>query len=346
MTLLSVLGGLTAAATVAATARGIVARRRALAAVAPELRHPLLYLPLSITNTTALAIARRRNLPGGTLRPGVRCDTHTVPVPAGGAPVTVLSYQTPDRSTPSAALLWIHGGGTIIGAADMADGWCSRVAAELGILVISVDYRLAPENPYPAGLDDCYHALRWLHDHAEDLGVHPDRIAVGGESAGGGLAATLAQRAGDTGVPVAFQALVYPMLDDRTVLRPTPSIPFLPPWTYKSNRFGWTCYLGHPPAYADDRPYIAAARRSDLTGLPPAWIGVGDLDLFHTEDIDYAHRLNQAGVACEVVEVPGMYHGADLLRGNAASMIGFRASLIHALKTALVQPHRGDLPVN
>ncbi|WP_240522172.1 alpha/beta hydrolase fold domain-containing protein [Amycolatopsis vastitatis] len=97
-----------------------------------------------------------------------------------------------------------------------------------------------------------------------------------------------------------------------------------------------------------DRPPAARppARRSDLTGLPPAWIGVGDLDLFHTEDIDYAHRLNQAGVACELVEVPGMYYCADLLRGNAASVIGFRASLINALKTALVQPHRGDLPVN
>ncbi|MFF4402521.1 alpha/beta hydrolase [Streptomyces sp. NPDC001480] len=253
-------------------------------------------------------------------------------------PVEVLTYQASGQA-PRAALLWIHGGGTVMGAARQENTWCSRVADELGALVVSVDYRLAPENPYPAALDDCFGALRWLQANAAALGIDPARIAVGGESAGGGLAAAVVQRAHDSGVPVRFQLLLYPMLDDRTALRVDPPNSAIYTWTPDSNRFAWTSYLGRPPQDRDDRPYIAAARRRNLDGLPPAWIGVGDIDLFHDEDVDYARRLSEAGVACELRLESGMYHGADaLLDGKAPSMTAFRTAALDALRTALAKP--------
>jgi acetyl esterase/lipase len=136
-------------------------------------------------------------------------------------------------------------------------------------------------------------------------------------------------------VPVRFQLLVYPMLDDRTVLRGDHTGTGAFGWTPSANRFGWTSYLAHEPRPEEPRPYAAAARRADLRCLPPAWIGVGALDLFHAEDLDYAERLSAAGVPCELVVVPGMYHGADgLLDGKATSMAGFRAQMIEALRTA------------
>jgi acetyl esterase/lipase len=233
------------------------------------------------------------------------------------------------------AIVWIHGGGTIMGVPEQAHHTCSRMAQELGALVVSVNYRLAPEHPFPAGLEDCYAALCWVAQHADDLGVDPARIAVGGDSAGGLLAASLAQVARDRGGPaIAFQALVYPMLDDRTVLRGEPQRTTRV-WTHPSNRFAWTAYLGHEPSPAPERPYAAPARTEDLRGLPPAWIGVGDLDLFLEEDVDYATRLEAAGVACELHIEPGMYHGADSVLPTKPTMRAFRARAEGALRTAL-----------
>ncbi|MFJ8021462.1 alpha/beta hydrolase [Streptomyces sp. NPDC096311] len=318
----------------------ITARHRALAVVPSELRHPALYVPLNFGNAAVRAIARQAvPLTGATIRPGVRVERCTVPATATNPGVNLLTYQTAGRHKPGGALLWIHGGGTVLGAARQENAWCSRIAAELGVLVVGVDYRLAPENPFPAAHDDCYRALRWLHDNATDLGVDPELIVVGGESAGGGLAATVVQRAHDTGVPVRFQLLEYPMLDDRTVLRLDPHGSSVYTWTPASNRFAWNAYLGRPPQERDDRPYIAAARRADLTGLPPAWIGVGDLDLFCPEDIEYARRLREAGTACELRVEPGMYHGADaLLDGKAPAMTAFRTAMLDALSAALIEP--------
>ena len=214
--------------------------------------------------------------------------------------------------------------------------FCSRVADELGLLVVSVDYRLAPEDPFPAGLEDCNAALTWLHNEADRLGVDPDRIAVGGGSAGGGLAASLAQLVRDEDGPaIAFQLLVYPMLDDRTVVRAEAQGRDALIWSPRSNRFAWTAYLGHEPTLDDERRWAAPARTTDLAGLAPAWIGVGDIDLFHDEDIDYAQRLAAAGVPCALHVEPGMFHGADAVLTTRPSMQAFRDRMIAALAAAV-----------
>lgn len=306
-------------------------RRRRLAPIPRELRMPLLYFQLSLSGPAALAVMRRVwSRPRGAAPPGIRMEQRTL-----RAGPDVFTYEAPSRSGPSGAVLWVHDGGTVMGAARQDHAWCARLAGELGALVISVDYRLAPEHPFPAALDDCDAALRWLCDNSTELGVDPTRIAVAGASAGGGLAAALAQRACDTGNPVCFQLLAYPMLDDRTALRTTPKgRPYT--WTPQSNTYAWTAYLGHPPGQNDGRAYTAAARRDDLRGLPPAWIGVGDIDLFYPENAEYARRLDAAGVPCQLRVVPGMYHAADVfLDGKAPTMARFRDDMVRTLASKL-----------
>jgi acetyl esterase/lipase len=333
----AITGALAVGATAGAAlvARVVQARRRLMGPVLPELRHPLLLVPLHF-GTGSLRLIRRVPVPPTPVVPGVDVEKRTVPTPGQGTGVEVFVYEGPARPRPSGALLWIHGGGYVMGHPATYHELCSRFAHDLGILVVSVDYRLAPEHPFPAGLEDCHAALRWVHDRSEDLGVDPSRIAIGGDSAGGGLAAALAQLAVDRGeVPVCFQLLVYPMLDDRTVLRTDHGGTGSFVWTPESNAFGWTSYLGHPPRDDEDRPYAAPARRADLTGLPPAWIGVGDLDLFHAEDLAYAERLQAAGVPCQVEVVAGMYHAADALFRKSPAMTAFRAARKEALDAAL-----------
>ena len=313
---------------------GVLRRWRALSHVSPDLRTPVIYLPGSIRNGLGLKVARLLGSARTPIATGVHTQDLTIATDDG--PVGVVTYERPDRQRSSGALLWIHGGGLVMGHPPLGHEICSRFADELGIIVASVDYRLAPEHPFPAGLEDCYAALRWLHEMADELGIDAHRIAVGGDSAGGGLAAALGQLARDRGGPdICFQLLVYPMLDDRSVLRADHEGRGNFLWTPASNRYGWTAYLGHAPVAGDDRPHASAARCEDLSGLPPAWIGVGDLDLFYAEDCDYARRLEAAGVPCALRVEPGMYHGAEVLRPKAPAMRAFRAAMTDALRLAL-----------
>jgi acetyl esterase/lipase len=216
------------------------------------------------------------------------------------------------------AIVTIHGGGYVIGSYDMDSPLLERWCPALGVVGVSVEYRLAPETSYPGPLEDCYAALRWTYDHAHKLGIDKDRIGLYGLSAGGGLAAALALLARDRGeVPLAFVLLDCPMLDDR---QQTASIGAegLYVWGSGSNEFGWRSYLG--ALYGSDEvpSYAAAARAADLTRLPPTCVIVGSIDGFRDEDIDYAQRLNQAGVACELHVIAGLPHAYLLVPGAAA----------------------------
>ena len=202
------------------------------------------------------------------------------------------------------ALLWIHGGGYVIGKAAQDDVLCRRYARELGATVASVEYRLGAGASLPRVARGLLFGAEWL-DRLPS--VDPARVAIGGASAGGGLAAALALLTRDRGeISLAAQLLVYPMLDDRTVDRKGLDNPGLRLWNQSSNKYGWSAYLG-----GADPEVAVPARREDLRGLPPAWVGVGTFDLFHDEDLAYAERLKAAGVPCEVEVVPGAFHGFD-----------------------------------
>lgn len=322
-------------AVTAAIGWAVSRRRRAVAPVNADIRTPILYVPMSLRSNAAVRLLRALPVPQIGLAPRVTVEERSIPSGEGDE-LRVLLYERADRPRPSAALLWIHGGGMVIGTPEQGHALSSRWADELGMLVVSVDYRLAPEDPFPAGLDDCYTALRWLVDQADALGVDPSRVAVGGDSAGGGLAAAVGQMARDRGGPaVCFQLLEYPMLDDRSVLRADHAGRGAFLWTPSSNRFAWTAYLGRPPAHGDAPRYAAPARTEDLAGLPPAWVGVGDLDLFFEEDVDYATRLQAAGVPCELHVEPGMYHGADSVLPKAPTSRSFHDRMTAALRAGV-----------
>src|SRR5215218_1031357 len=191
---------------------------------------------------------------------------------------------------PRPAIVWMHGGGLVAGTHVLDDGRFDRWCPKFGVVGVAVDYGLAPERPYPGPIEDSYAALRWTHEHADELGILPGRVGIGGSSAGGNQAAALALLARDRGaLPVAFQALIYPMLDDRMI---TPSSSWdVPIWPPSSNDFGWNAYLQGRRGADDVSIYAAPARATDLAGLPPTFICVGALDGFVDEDVDYATRL-------------------------------------------------------
>ena len=250
--------------------------------------------------------------------------------------IRVRVYRPRSLVSPAPILLWLHGGGFIMGKPEMDEATCSDYAHTLGLVVVSVDYRQAPEHPFPLALNDGYAALRWIAAQAAPLGVDVQRLAIGGQSAGGGLAAALVQLAHDRAeIKPVFQLLIYPMLDDRTVVRTDMVNRGNILWNQASNRFGWESYLQQPGG-ADDVPaYAVPARRAELAGLPPAWIGVGTLDLFYDEDVAYARRLNESGATCELMLVPGAYHGFDVVTPRTAVARGFRYSQIAALRKYL-----------
>ncbi|GAB2678848.1 alpha/beta hydrolase [Nocardia goodfellowii] len=223
-----------------------------------------------------------------------------------------LRIYRPDSVQPTRALLWIHGGGLIIGGAVQDDRLCGATVRELGIVVVSIDYRLAPEHPYPAALDDSMRAWKWLQDNAATLGIDSRQVVVGGQSAGGGLAAALAQRIRDTGqIQPLGQWLFSPMLDDRTAARRELDRIRHHVWDNRLNRFGWRSYLADEPGSAHIDPRAVPARAETLEGLPPAWLGVGDIELFSDEIREYARRLDRAGVHVTLHEATGAPHGFE-----------------------------------
>ncbi|MFT3893997.1 MAG: alpha/beta hydrolase fold domain-containing protein [Anaerolineales bacterium] len=232
-------------------------------------------------------------------------------------------------------LVWLHGGGYVIGTPEIDDLLCIKLVQELGIVVISVDYRLAPQHPFPAALDDAYESLKWAKVYSRRVGID-NRIAIGGRSAGGGLAAALAQLAHDQKeIPLAAQLLIYPMLDDRTSSRTDLVEHEITTWSRVSNRFGWASYLRSGSGAGSYPEYAVSARRDDLSGLPPAWIGVGTPDLFHDEDVKYAKRLKDQGVTCELKIVDGAYHGFDVIAPSTQVARDFQMSLTVALRKHL-----------
>lgn len=235
---------------------------------------------------------------------------------ADGTVIRARWYRLPS-SDSRAAVLYLHGGGMILGSVPIFDGPVSRYVAHTGVPMLSIEYRLAPEHPHPTPVEDAYAGLVWLDTHAAEFGVDPDHIAVMGDSAGGGLAAAVAILSRDRGGPaLARQILLYPMLDDRTNT-PDPHIVAFAGWTYDDNITGWNALLGERGDDSPVDPSAAPARLTDAGGLPPAYIEVGQLDIFRDEDVMYALTLSQAGVPVELHVHPGVPHEYDAIAFDA-----------------------------
>jgi acetyl esterase/lipase len=239
---------------------------------------------------------------------------HQAPGLNGAPQVRVRLYRPADQPGQLPCLYWIHGGGHVLGQIEQDDLMMEHIVEAVGCAAVSVEWRRPPEHPFPAPMDDCYAGLKWTHANAAELGLDPGRIAVGGASSGGGSAAGLALLARDRGeVPVCFQLLVYPMLDDRNVTPASRAVTEPKVWNRQSNLIGWKSYVGDAVGTDQVSPYAAPTRADSLAGLPPAYLPVGDLDLFIDEDIEYAQRLQQADVPAELHVYPGGIHGFDLL---------------------------------
>lgn len=273
------------------------------------------------------------------LFPTVMVTERRIPGLDGDPDVRVLHYEPREPTAPTAALVWMHSGGFVLGSADQDEKLCRQIVHATGAAVVAVDYRLAPETPAPGPVHDSYAALRWVYEHADTVGIDPTRIAIGGASAGGGLAASLAILARDLGeVPVVFQLLIYPMLDDRTASTSTPH-PYAGDfvWTPSDNRFGWSSYLGREPGVGDVSPYSAAARVESVVALPPTFLAVGALDLFLEEGVAYATRLIRGGIPTELHVHPGAFHGFDQV-ATARATKAHLVNVVDALRRAWGAP--------
>lgn len=295
------------------------------ASITPDLIEPLRQVPLLAATDDDL----RR---GGAFEVSER----SVPGPIGAPDVSLLICRPTGATTPRPAIYHSHGGGMIIGdnrtgVVEMLD-W----AQEFQAVVVSVDYRLAPETPHPGPVEDCYAGLVWTAEHAGELGIDPSRIVVAGASAGGGLTAALALMARDRGGPELLgQVLIYPMLDDRNDTPSAIQMAGLGVWDRVSNETGWTALLGAARGGPDVSPYAAPAREKDLSGLPPAFIDVASAETFRDEDVAYASRIWQAGGVAELHVWPGGYHGFDGLAPHAAVSQEARAARMRWLRRLL-----------
>ena len=308
--------------------------------VDPELAAALQKFPMNLDppNAGNLASLRAADANGDLLRaPELQPRKASVPGRAGApdVPVVIIDPRPGQRNKPG--IVYIHGGGYVVGTAGTNVLLAQQMAEAIRGVVVSVDYTLAPEAHFPVSLEQNYAALAWLFQHGDELGVDTSRIAVSGDSAGGGHAAMLAIAARDRReFNIAFQLLIYPMLDDRTgsTRHVPPSIGRLV-WTEAGNNFGWTSLLGVPAGSSTVPPGSVPARVEDLSGLPSAFVGVGSIDLFCEEDMDYAKRLVEAGVPTELFIVPGAYHGFFVVAPDAKVSVEFNSIWKNALRRGL-----------
>jgi acetyl esterase/lipase len=286
------------------------------ARVDPQLRAALAGLPEILNPAANPDRARaqlREKLRVRQARPLLDVRRADVVLPAG---IPVRTYEPRDRSGALPGLVWIHGGGFVMGNIDQNDELCDAIASRMKTVVLSVEYRLAPEHPFPAGPEDCYAALRWMHSVRDVLGVDAARVGIAGISGGGGLAASVALMARDRGqVPLAFQMLLCAMLDDRHITRSSREITEPRVWNRDVSLGAWRAYLGD---HVDDPPpYASPARASDVSGLPPTYIAVGQLDVYCDENVEYAQRLLAADVPTELHVYPRAFHGFEVLAPSA-----------------------------
>nr|QEO73576.1 alpha/beta hydrolase domain-containing protein [uncultured bacterium] len=300
--------------------------------------------PDGLSGITDIPERRRRQAELSALRaePVVSedVDVHDLSIPHGaetqGEPVLLRVYRPRAATRPAPCVYYIHGGGMVAGSVASDHAKTVRLAQTTGCVVVAVEYRLAPENPYPAAVDDCYVGLVGIADRHRDLGIDPGRIALYGTSAGGCLAAAVALLARDRGGPaIAHQTLVSPMLDDLSSTPSTMVNTGFGAWSREANIQSWQAWLGRD--FGTDRisPYAAPARARDLAGLPPAYIDVGDLDLLRDEAIDFARRLSWAGVPVELHVYPGGIHGGESLAPEAGLSVRIRGYRRDALHRAL-----------
>jgi acetyl esterase len=258
-----------------------------------------------------------------------------VPGPSDAPDVPVRVYTPANRQGPVPGLVYIHGGGFVLGDLDMYHPHVLRLADELGIVIVSVDYRLAPEHPFPAPVEDCYAALEWVAAKAGELGIDPARIGIGGESAGGGLTAGTVLLARDRGGPeLCFQYLGIPELDDSLDTQSMRDYVDTPLWNRPNAIYSWTSYLGTEPGGDDVSPYAAPIRATDLSGLPPAFVTTCQYDPLRDEGLEYARRLAHAGVPTELRHYPATFHGSSLVESAAVSRRMF-ADEVEALRRGL-----------
>lgn len=263
----------------------------------------------------------------------VVCEDRSIPGPTGAPEVRIRVYRPTAAASPSPALLYIHGGGFCFGSIDTEHLGAAGAAIALGAVTVSVDYRLAPEDPFPAGVEDCYAALVWMNTEAASLGIDAGRIAVTGSSAGGGLSAAVALMARDRSGPhLCFQALGIPELDDRLDTPSMRAFTDTPLWNRPNAEMSWRSYLGDHSG--DVSPYAAPARAEDLSGLPPAYISTMEFDPLRDEGIQYALRLLQAGVSVELHQYPGTFHGSSLVTTAEVSKRS-GSEMIAAIRRAL-----------
>ena len=261
------------------------------------------------------------------LDPRVTMEDRMIPGPAGEQMIRI--YRPKGSTSALPGLINVHGGGMILGSVQGDAATAQMLAVESGAIVVSVDYRKAPEDPYPAALNDCYSASQWVFDNAKDLGIDPDNIGIYGGSAGGGLILGVCLMARDRGsMRFKYMMPIYPMIDDRNETASTHDVTEVGIWDRSGNIEAWELYLGGKPADG----YAAPTRAEDVSGLPPAFINVGEMDAFRDEDAAFALRLAQGGVPCEFRIYPGAYHASEVFAPEAELSKRIWSGRIDALK--------------